>query len=967
MQRAIAALGLMVLSLTQITTQSVAQNLPPATAPIGERAPDRTATAAADAPLQVQVADPEDSRWTRTLERVATGVVTIQVDQTRAFDTEWNMSSQATGFVVDAKRGLILTNRYVVTPGPVTAQAVFLNREEVTLYPVYRDPVHDFGIYRYDPSKLRFIKPAELKLYPQGAVVGREIRVIGNDAGEQLSILAGTLARLDREAPNYGIGKYNDFNTFYYQAASSTSGGSSGSPVIDIEGRVVALNAGGSSQAASSFYLPLERVVRALQLIQDRKPVPRGTLETVFMYTPFDEVRRLGLRNQTETEVRRKFPSKTGMLVVSEVQRGSVAEKILEPGDILTRVNGSLAAGFDVLAQVLDDGVGKTAKLSIERGGQAFEREIQIEDLYAITPDRYIEFGEAVVHNLSWQQARHINAPISGVYVANPGYVFGAAAVPRGAVITEVGGKAIAAIDDFEKRVSELKDGERVTVRFFTIDDPKTAQWRVIRMDRRWFPAQACHRDDASGTWPCQPWAPDGVAQPPKPATTSFAKTADPIVNTLAPSLVLVNFDMPYSVSGITERNYYGTGVIVDAQRGLVVVDRNTVPSPMGDVRLTFAGTIEIPGRVEYLHPLHNLAVVSYDPALIGATPVKAATLKAVDLNAGDTVWAVGMRGDGKVQSRSAIVASVDPVGFPLSRTLQFRDVNLETISLVSGPDDYDGVLANKNGEVLATWASFAYEAGREIAQENRGIPADLIAQMLPLVRDGSPLHSLEAELQPIPLAGARKLGLPDNWIKRLEDHSPERRQVLSVARLVGGSPADKILRSGDLLLNVDGVIVNRFREVERAVQKPAVSVTVWRDGTEQKVTVPTVPLAGRDLDRVLLWAGAVLQTPHRALAAQRGIPPEGVFVAYFAYGSPATRYQLWAGRRIVEVDGQPTPDLDAFIKAVSGREDRSSMRLRTMSWNGSVEVITLKLDKKYWPTYELRRTANGWERTALE
>ena len=77
----------------------------------------------------VPVSAAEDSRWTRTLERVATGVVTIQVDQTRAFDTEWNMSSQATGFVVDAKNGLILTNRHVVTPGPVTAQAVFLNRE----------------------------------------------------------------------------------------------------------------------------------------------------------------------------------------------------------------------------------------------------------------------------------------------------------------------------------------------------------------------------------------------------------------------------------------------------------------------------------------------------------------------------------------------------------------------------------------------------------------------------------------------------------------------------------------------------------------------------------------------------------------------------------------------------------------------------------------------------------------------
>jgi S1-C subfamily serine protease len=175
------------------------------------------------------------------------------------------------------------------------------------------------------------------------------------------------------------------------------------------------------------------------------------------------------------------------------------------------------------------------------------------------------------------------------------------------------------------------------------------------------------------------------------------------------------------------------------------------------------------------------------------------------------------------------------------------------------------------------------------------------------------------------------------------------------------------LLRSGDLILDIDGAIVNRFREVERSVQKPSVRVTVWRDKAEQVIEVPTVALGGRDLDRIVVWAGAVLQKPHRALAAQRGIEPDGVFVAYFSYGSPATRYQLWAGRRIVEVDGKPVADLDAFIQAVSGREDRSSLRLRTVTWNGSVEVMTLKLDKRFWPTYELRRTAQGWTRTALE
>ncbi len=922
---------------------------------------ERPPTAGGDGPVA------EDSRWTRTLERVATGVVTIQVDLARAFDTEWNMSSQATGFVVDAKRGLILTNRHVVTPGPVTAQAVFLNREEVTLYPVYRDPIHDFGFYRYDPSKLRFIKPTELKLYPQGAQVGREIRVIGNDAGEQLSILAGTLARLDREAPNYGLGKYNDFNTFYYQAASSTSGGSSGSPVIDIEGRVLALNAGGSSAAASSFYLPLDRVTRALKLIQDGKPVARGTLQTVFMYTPFDEVRRLRLPPKPKQKCGASFPATPACWSFLKCRRDRPPSRCSNPA---TSLSGSMAISAPISMRSHACSTTASARQSRSRSSAAHSRSSDsssIQDLYAVTPNRFLEFGDAVVHDLSWQQARHINVPIRGVYVANPGYVLGAAAVPRGAVITEVDGKEIPALAEFERVVGALKDNERATVRFFTIDDPNTAQWRVMRMDRRWFPARVCERNDQLGAWPCANWSEDGEVEALKPATTSYTKTADPIVNRLAPSLVLVNFDMPYSVSGVTERNYYGTGLIVDAERGLVAVDRNTVPSPIGDVRLTIAGTIEVPGRVEYLHPLHNLAIISYDPALIGATPARAATIRAVDLQPGAEVWAVGMRADGKVQSRPATVASVDAVAFPLSRTLQFRDSNLETVSLVNGPTDYDGVLVNKSGEVVASWASFAFEAGREIAQENRGIPASLLLEMVRVVRDGGTLHSLEAELQPIPLASARKLGLSDEWIKRLEQHSPDRRQVLSIVRLVGGSPASDLLRSGDLLLDIDGALVNRFREVERAVQKTNVRVTVLRDGVEQRLDVPTVALVGRDLDRIVVWAGAVLQKPHRALAAQRGIEPDGVFVAYFSYGSPATRYQLWAGRRIVEVDGQPVADLDAFIRAVAGKEDRASLRLRTVTWNGSVEVITLKLDKRFWPTYELRRTAQGWSRAALD
>ena len=57
---------------------------------------------------------------------------------------------------------------------------------------------------------------------------------------------------------------------------------------------------------------------------------------------------------------------------------------------------------------------------------------------------------------------------------------------------------------------------------------------------------------------------------------------------------------------------------------------------------------------------------------------------------------------------------------------------------------------------------------------------------------------------------------------------------------------------------------------------------------------------------------------------------------------------------------------LQTFLDVVRDKDDKASVRVKTVSWNGAVQVITLKLDNQYWPAYEIRHTDDGWSRNSI-
>lgn len=76
---------------------------------------------------------------------------------------------------------------------------------------------------------------------------------------------------------------------------------------------------GGVSTGATDFFLPLDRVQRALTCLQQGLPITRGTIQTSWSLRAFDECKRLGLTPENEATMRALFPDAIGLLVAETV------------------------------------------------------------------------------------------------------------------------------------------------------------------------------------------------------------------------------------------------------------------------------------------------------------------------------------------------------------------------------------------------------------------------------------------------------------------------------------------------------------------------------------------------------------------------------------------------------------------------------------------------------------------------
>lgn len=897
----------------------------------------------------------------QSMQRVIESVVSIQFSCPVPFDLDSDaFVSEATGFVVDVN-GLILTNRHVASPGPFRGYAVFSNHEECPVYPVYRDPVHDFGILRFDPLQIKRMPIRALKLRETQPTVGERIYIIGNDNGDKLCILPGHLSRLDRNAPDYGLMTYNDFNTNYFQASASSSGGSSGSPVVDANGQVLALQAGGSTQASTDFFLPLDRAKRAIDCIKSGKPIARGTLQTQWLLRPFDACTRLGLSAATETKARNDHPDSIGLLVAERVLPEGPADGLIQEGDCLIEVNGTPLCRFDLFDEILDNNVGNEISVTLERGGERIVQSIEVMDLHSITPDRYLEACGSIFHDVSYQIARHYASPVRGVYIAGAGNYFAPSSDKQGWVLDELDNKSIMNLKDLTQVLSAIPDGQFVSARFHHVTDPFSSISKVVHI-KHFKDMTLAVRNDSTGLWDFSV-----VAPKPQPIQLGVQHTLFPHVHVegatevgkLSQSIVMVDATCPVQIESYPCSSMSEAGLIIDSTKGLVLVSRFCIPHFLVDVTVTFAETVILPAKILFLHPQHNYAIIQYDPELIDA-PILTPQLSQKACCPGESLHFVGYNSNTRIISTSVTVVRKYPINVPISVDIapRYRATNTDHVRLDSQSlvECLGGVFADADGRVRALWLTFMgntdQNSGLDRIHRMAVDAADLGPVCDMLQKDPRSLGIIAKQISP---STARICGVPKKYIEEKQCNETEPR-FFAVEKV--STSVAHLLEDGDIILTVNG---NSLASVNQLVNlhDDVVEVLVSRGNKLLNIEVPTTPASALTTTSVVSWCGLLVHEPHQAVLQQVKEPPSKVYISNVDHGSPAQLYDIPATHFITHVNGQPTRTLDTFYSFIRNIPSDTYLRLRTVTLEGVPQASTIRTDYHYFSTWR-RDLVNG-------
>jgi len=278
---------------------------------------------------------------------------------------ERQSQSLGSGVIVDAEKGLVLTNHHVVDRAD-EIDVRLQDGRELKAKLVGSDPETDIAVLRIPAQGLTAAAIGD----SDKLRVGDFVVAIGSPFGLSHTVTSGIVSALGRT----GLG-IEGFESFI-QTDASINPGNSGGPLVDLNGNLVGINtailAPGGGNVGIGFAIPVAMVRSVVDQIIEHGEVRRGLFGVAVQDLTTELAQALGA-------------GITRGAVVSGVEPGSAAESAgLRPGDVIVGVNGRPVLGASALrTHVGLMRVGTPVELELVRNGERVVLEGQVADPYA--------------------------------------------------------------------------------------------------------------------------------------------------------------------------------------------------------------------------------------------------------------------------------------------------------------------------------------------------------------------------------------------------------------------------------------------------------------------------------------------------------------------------------------------------------------------------------------------------------
>lgn len=259
------------------------------------------------------------------------------------------------GVIVDAGRGLVLTNNHVVE-NALAIHVVLTDRRSFTAELVGRDPPTDLAVLRLRGSNFPQIPLGN----SDAAKVGDQVVAIGNPFGLGQTVTSGIISALGRGLSESGFESY-------IQTDAAINPGNSGGALIGMDGTIIGINSaifGPGSNVGIGFAVPSATAQFVMGQILANGRVLRGGIGVAI--------------TDTVSPANGAAPQ-PGALIAAIMPGSPAARAGLRPGDVVVGVSGrATPTAMALRNQIGRTAIGTTIALKVQRGSTSMDIPVQV-------------------------------------------------------------------------------------------------------------------------------------------------------------------------------------------------------------------------------------------------------------------------------------------------------------------------------------------------------------------------------------------------------------------------------------------------------------------------------------------------------------------------------------------------------------------------------------------------------------